>query len=400
VQVLRPHDAGPRVRGLGAQLAAGDFDGDGYSDLAVNVSVHLTGERHPNRGAVFLFRGGPHGLTRPTRRLVQKRQPADTTVEYGTDISATDINGDGYADLRVSSDYYVDDDEDPTYTYTRSYLGSAKGLGAEVSRRREDRTWEQWGDINGDGRPDLVRAGSAGHMVISRLRQADGTLSPPHRLTTTQLQAGRVGPDGLAGVTLGDINGDKYDDVVIGDPEAPAHGKAQVGTVIVLLGGSSGLSAARATVLREQDVHSPVKEADEFGSSVAIGDVTGDGHSELVVGAPSFEHQGPGAIYVFRGSAKGLSPRHPQRLTQASPGVPGTKETGAGFGSAVRIVDIVGDSHADVVVAVPEHNGPGHDGFYAGYVDVLPGTRSGVTGRNAIGLPGNGTLDYFGVGLA
>jgi hypothetical protein len=60
----------------------------------------------------------------------------------------------------------------------------------------------------------------------------------------------------------------------------------------------------------------------------------------------------------------------------------------------------VSDSHADVVVAVPEHNGPGHDGFHAGYVDVLPGTRSGGTGRNAIGLPGNGTLDYFGVGLA
>lgn len=113
VQTLTAADAGPQARGLGSVVAVGDFDGDGYSDLAVNATVHISAYKYPNRQAVVVFAGGPHGLRTGTPRIVAVRAPADTAVSYADDMDATDINGDGYADLRVNSEYYYDDDEDP-----------------------------------------------------------------------------------------------------------------------------------------------------------------------------------------------------------------------------------------------------------------------------------------------
>ena len=109
------------------------------------------------------------------------------------------------------------------------------------------------------------------------------------------------------GATLahGDFNGDGYDDLAIGAPGEKLGGKNNSGSVNVLYGSASGLTAI-GDQLWTQDSNSVADSSqagDRFSDSLAVGDFNGDGFADLAIGAPGEDlsgrikcRPGPGAL--------------------------------------------------------------------------------------------------------
>ncbi|GAA1828896.1 FG-GAP-like repeat-containing protein [Microlunatus capsulatus] len=137
------------------------------------------------------------------------------------------------------------------------------------------------------------------------------------------------------------------------------------------------------------------------------GDVNGDGLAEVVVGEPGYA-RGAGAVHVFYGSESGLRTGpatgvpDDEYLSQATPGVPGTAESGDGFGASALLADFDGDGCGDLAVGAPGEN----DG--RGSVTVLYGSPTGLTTDRASGWTQNALLgagaarraEFFGETLA
>ncbi|MEU5367013.1 FG-GAP-like repeat-containing protein [Streptomyces sp. NPDC005925] len=109
-----------------------------------------------------------------------------------------------------------------------------------------------------------------------------------------------------------DFNGDGYRDLAVGAPGAVADGKAKAGAVVVTYGSSSGISAARhkTTSQSSSGVPGTPETSDRFGTELAHGDLNRDGYGDLVVGTP-LEDVGSdadgGSVTILWGGSSGLS---------------------------------------------------------------------------------------------
>jgi outer membrane protein assembly factor BamB len=132
-----------------------------------------------------------------------------------------------------------------------------------------------------------------------------------------------------AAVAAGDVDGDGKADVAFGCAGETVGGHVGQGRVYVF-------SGATGVLLFTLTTPNPQTNAD-FGSSVAIADTNGDGHADIIVGAPG---EGAGRVYVFSG-ATGTVLR-----TLTSPNA----ETNGNFGISVSAGDVDADGKADVIV--------------------------------------------------
>ncbi|MEU4165797.1 FG-GAP-like repeat-containing protein [Streptomyces sp. NPDC026665] len=340
---------------FGLQLAKGDLDGDGYSDLVV-------GTRAAGADAVVLW-GGPRGLS-------------GGTPVPGNNTQTGDFDGDGHLDLAVFRASYTGGD-DPRGTTAEVWTGPVTRSGTPAAAAPLDPDHLQYidvhdgtaGDINGDGRADLAltahcgEGGDCGRVYL-------GGPSGLTRLTGYYLTG-----DGV--LTLGDVNGDGYDDLIGG------YGYDDAITVVP---GSAGGPSQDQSSWKEYTQDTPgvpgVREAgDMFGASIAVGDVDGDGIDDVAVGAPG-ENGSTGVVDVLRGSRSGLTGAHARAFTQNTEGVPGVSEPGDGFGHTVRLLDVDRDGHADLAASAANEDAGN------GAVWLLHGAATGVVTDGALVLGG------------
>ena len=418
---------------FGTALAIGDFNGDGFDDLAIGVPGEDGGA-----GAVNVLRGSPQGLVALGQFVRQGFDSyvdtAETGDNFGEVLTTGDFNSDGYADLAVG----VPGEDVGSITDAGAVhviYGSVSGLTSTW-----DNLWSQdspgvpgvaqafdWfgsalasGDFNGDGEDDLAVGApfegdedganetSVGAVVV--IHGAHGPVAFGGGLSTdvidaqlwTQDSSGIEGTEeanDLFGYALaaGDFNGDYRDDLAIGVPGEDVNGIVDAGAVNVIYGSVSGLTSANDQ-LWHQDVASVEGVAasyDYFGSVLAAGDFNGDGMDDLAVGVPNDDLvvqrlqtlNNAGAVNVIYGSyTTGLSATNylDQYWHQDAAGVEDVAEAYDLFGSAIAVGDFNGDGKDDLAIGAMGEDVNGV--VDAGAVNVLHGA-------NGVGLTSN--LDQF-----
>ena len=378
---------------FGKSLAStGDVNGDGYGDIIVGAHGNDIGGN--NAGKAYAYLGSASGLRMSTSWTVI----GEVSVDYfGKSVaSAGDVNGDGYDDLIVGA--YGNDDGGFDGGKAYVYLGSASGLSTTATwTAAGDAAYDYFGssvasagDVNGDGYDDLI---------IGAYGNDDGGSDAGKAYIYQNLDlwtlevvkwtaAGDVAYDhfGKSVASAGDVNGDGYDDAVVGAYQNDAGGN-DAGKAYLYLGSASGLSTSVSwTAIGEA-------AGDYSGYSVAsAGDVNGDGYDDVIVGAPNNDSDGndAGKAYLYLGSASGLS-------TSVSWTAIG-EAAGDYFGSSVASAgDVNGDSYNDVIVGAPNNNDGGND---AGKSYVYLGSASGLSTTASWTATGAMVVDYFGSSVA
>jgi hypothetical protein len=357
---------------FGETAVTGDFNGDGYRDLAVG-SPHEGAFGHEPGGAVFIYRGTFTGLA-PWTMVEANGDGVGTEADdrFGAAMAATDLDGDGDDELivgapnkrsngtnRVGGIYIFDGDDERLklrdYLFP-SQIGYSNGpnddFGYALDIAQKDGEARVLvgspGVSSNAGRVYNLRydAGASRHNL-----SGTGTLVAEGLFGTAQVANNRFG----SAIVSGPLDGDNYDDVVVGAPGASFGGK-----ITILQGGSS------FTVLGSISNPSGNPFKSGFGRSLKLGKFRGTSARQIAVGAQT----GSGEVYVLDVSMPSLAVLHTQTIAAS-----GT----ADFGYDLAVGDVNGDGSTDLVVGAPGSVSGN------GSVHVYKGTGSSSTFTNALG---------------
>jgi hypothetical protein len=349
-----------------AVSGTGDVNGDGFDDVIVGADTYSNGQE--NEGAIFIYHGSATGITIQAA-IHFERNFADSYM--GTSVaSAGDVNKDGYADVVVGADGVTNE--------ACVYEGSSNGITGnpkilETNEKDSDfgGSVASAGDVNGDGYGDIIVGdhlyGPNGEGAAYVFHGSNTGIGSDAAVTLQCNQQGALLGRSVAGA--GDLNGDGYSDVIVGAPDYD-NGQNNEGVVFAYYGSSAGISNTDPILLEMN------KEYSGFGKNVnSAGDVNGDGYSDIIVGAPYFTdgQQYEGAAYVFHGSPTGIKalPGFQLENTNISNASMGFSVAGAG--------DVNGDGYSDIIV--------GATGYTAGQNKT--GSAFVYYGNNGKGLKNN-----------
>jgi hypothetical protein len=307
---------------------AGDVNGDGFNDVIIGADGY-----NSHTGRVYIYYGGINLDNVPDVIMTGKEEQS----HLGISVSGVgDVNGDGFDDVIVGgyNSYY--------HGYVNLYYGgtsmdSIADLTLEGEGEFFGTVIAGAGDVNNDGYNDLI-AGDPNYFVNKG---------------QTYIYLGGIAMDNISDVTMtgedfncyfgysvsgaGDVNGDGYDDVVIG-----AEGSDfKTGEAYIYYGGST-MDNVRDVVLTGENHY------DHFGVSVSgAGDVNGDGYDDVVIGT---EIDGMSNCYacVFYGG-KMMDDRPDVKMVG--------KDPYSGFGNSVsKIGDVNRDGYDDIIVGAVDFN--------------------------------------------
>ena len=302
---------------FGEALASGDFDADGYADLAIGIPRENIG-RKKDAGVVQVLYGSASGLTARDQIWHQGKRGVPGANEagdlFGLDLAVGDFDADGHADLAVGIPW-----ED---------IGSIPGAGAVTVLR--------------GSRSGLTSAGSV------TLRQGlDGLPSTP----------GKHEGFGMH-LAAGNINGDAQDDlVVVGRYESdflvPGYDDLDKASspVHVIFGSTAGLTPSGSQYFSPETLGFNESGEYTYMRSPTVADLNGDGLDDL---AGWFDTWRPSVhlgsqLVVLSGHPDGL---HLDPLQSANtPGSDGILATPEGYGWGLVATDFNGDGPVDLVAS-------------------------------------------------
>ncbi|MBX7042007.1 MAG: FG-GAP-like repeat-containing protein [Ignavibacteria bacterium] len=269
-------------QGFGMSVSsAGDVNKDGFNDFIVGSTWNAS------TGKAYIFYGGTVFDTIPDVILSGEEGQSS---EFGKVVStAGDVNGDGYDDVIVGAVHYSTN-TGRAYIYfggaqmnnvadiIMSGVSSDRYFGASVSSD----------DFNGDGFSDVLigEPGSSSSIGNAYIFFGGIAMDNVPDVTMTGETAGSY--FGFLSSPAGDVNGDSYPDVIV----SATHYDGQTGRAYIYLGGSNMSSNIYLTLFGE---------GGNFGSWLSAGDVTGDGFSDVIVGASQYGSSDAGRVYIYYG---------------------------------------------------------------------------------------------------
>jgi len=389
-----------------------DVNGDGYDDVVVASSNYNAGETQ--EGAVFIFHGGTSGIG------LQNPSTADTTLRGGIGYQhfaesvacAGDVDNDGYDDIIVGNWHFYSNASPPFHGYIGAayiYRGSSSGIpdgdrstatGVLLSDHESSKFGASVagaGDVNDDGYDDVIVgaheypcAGDGAAFVFHGSNDGIGDGN------TLSLYDGRLCSDdvdsdlGISVASAGDVDGDDFDDVIVGARYYDAGGVGlQSGAALLMLGSSAGVgdhTPATVDVL----ITTPDDYANLGASVAGAGDVNGDGFDDVIIGAPQYD-SGAAALIFLGDGATGLVGTTAEQAATTLSGHWLEK-----FGETVSTAgDVNHDGYADVVVAASsaEHGATeGKAFFYLGSAQGIDSVYSSLSGDV---FPADGTNFWY-----
>ncbi|GLH97693.1 hypothetical protein Pa4123_29680 [Phytohabitans aurantiacus] len=335
----------PTRPNFGDAMTSGDFNGDGYGDLAVGNPGEFapTGADRAFGGAVWIFYGGASGLNLDQPQHINQNVagvPGDMESYdmFGHAVAAGDLNGDGRDDLAIGA----------------------------------------YGDkVNGQP--------NAGSVTV--LYGAAGGLATTGTQFLTQETAGIPGTavtdDSFGyGLAVGDMTRDGYADLAISAP-SDTNATNESGLIMLLRGSATGVVTTGIT-----SFNGASRGLSAIGEGMAIADIDGDGDGDLVAAAP---RSWIGYLIYVPGVAAGLDVARVRTISMETPGVPGDPNVHlpdetphAYFGNALSTGDVTGDGRADVLTGAITYDANGVRD--SGAVFLIPGQAGGLTGAGTLML--------------
>ena len=290
---------------------------------------------------------------------------------------AGDVNGDGFEDLMVGA--FSEGVGGVVYVY----YGSEDGIGAKpawtyrcpVAESDFGHQVAGVGDVNGDGYADFV-VGATHYSGKARKTGAaflflggkDGPSKEPAWSVEGTIEGDRLG---FCVAAAGDVNGDGFDDVLIGAPgksigSGPTTGPA-AGQAMLYAGGPTGLSTQPVWIGNGE------MEQAKYGYCLhGAGDLNGDGYADVVIGSFGFyeTYKDQGRAYVYFGGPDWLAKAADWTITGKEPAL----QIGASLGPAG---DVNRDGMDDLLIAVDLSRPEKHEGAVLGFY----GSKDGLAGK-------------------
>jgi hypothetical protein len=278
--VLGPKLIGPMPGDrFGFALAAGDINNNGFTDVIVGAPGYQGDDGLTDSGAVFLYYGGPDGIDTEWAWRVESFQEGG---QLGYAVAVGDFTGNGFNDIAIGAKHYNTDPVDNGAVFV--FYGSGQGPGGGPVATLDNADWAYYGE-------------ASDHYF------------------------------GAALASGGDVNGNGFDDLIVGAPGYGLSGE-RWGALYGFWGSASGLTGELPDWFATE-----YEPGSMLGTAVAIaGDTNDNGFDEVVAGAPmafpspnfplvnTLQEEPPGVTYLYLGSESGPGSFRDLYLTSDRPG--------------------------------------------------------------------------------
>lgn len=334
---------------------AGDFNGDGFSDILVGACLHAG--RGSYAGIAYLLLGSSSVGSRSLSLADAQFEAEEAEDQAGYSVSGVgDVNSDGYGDVLVGAigadiagsasgaAYLLLGSGAPT---SRALSAADAVFGGEATGDHAGFSVAGGGDVDGDGLADMLvgaefnadagAAAGAAYLLLGSGSPASLNLSS----ADAQFTGEAAGDSAGISVAGGDVNGDGYVDVLVGAQGNDDSG-GSAGAAYLVLGSSApsplSLSAADAQFAGEV-------ESGRAGASVASADVDDDGLSDILIGGYGVDASA-GAAYLVLGSGSPTT----VSLSAADARFAGEAASDQAGSSVSMPGDVDGDGYSDLLI--------------------------------------------------